>query len=198
MALPWDHLHLPYSPGLTPLVPRIPLGVKVQFSSAGPLSLSCEFFLHQIMNTTNQKPTTRRPVEPLRLGSRGQDISACLCCSGHKVVRATAQLQGASPPRLRMFPGVQRITQEKAWLPFTCRAPGPALPSHTSPHEWPSGWLCTPAWLAAPNRPAELLGNQRKPPHYGAHLLLCYTLGFQISISFPFNRIPTISSGHTN
>ena len=90
MALPWDHLHLPYSPGLTPLVPRIPLGVKVQFSSAGPLNLFCEFFLHQIMNTTNQKPTTRRPVELSRLGSRGQDISACLCCSGHKVVRATA------------------------------------------------------------------------------------------------------------
>lgn len=206
----WCSEHYCHGPALGPPPPALLSRAystcsKNPFGGQGPVFL-CRtpkpfLWVFPASNNEHHQPETHneeacRALEVREQRSRHLCLPLLLRIQGGE---SHCQLQGASPPRLRMFPGgVQRITQEKAWLPFTCRAPGPALPSHTSPHEWPSGWLCTPVWLAAPNRPAELLSNQRKPLHYGAHLLQCYTLGFQTSISFPFNWIPTVSSGHTN
>lgn len=151
------------------------------------------------MHTTNQKPTTRRPVEPSSLGSSGQGHLCLPLLLRTQGGESHCPITGSQPPKTENVPW--RSTENhtaKSLTTIHMQSPQPCPAKPHQPSRVPSGWLCSLEWLAAPNRPTELLSNQKKPPHYGAHLLLCYTLGFQISISFPFNRIPTVSSGHTN
>lgn len=80
----WCSEHHCHGPALGPPPPALPSRAystcsKNPFGGQGPVFL-CRtpkpflwVFLRQIMNTTNQKPTTRRPVEPSSLGSSGQD-----------------------------------------------------------------------------------------------------------------------------
>lgn len=153
MALPWDHLHLPYPPGLTPLVPRIPLGVKIQFSSAGPLSLSCEF---SASNNEHHQPETHNEEACRALEFGEQRSRPSLLAFATQDTRWWEPLPNYREPAPQDWEcSLEEYGESHSKKPdYHSHAEPPALPCQATPALTSAFRVALLSWVAGSSKPA--------------------------------------------